>query len=685
MRVLTVAGVIAVHVVTGTNRPTSVPAGAATILLHVNREVFVLITALVLTYAYAARERWSVGGFWRRRYWLVGVPYVAWTVVYFLADGLPSSPVAAFRQLALDLADGGARYHLYFLLVTMQLYLVFPLLLRFIRATRRRHLLVLAASLVVQLAFTTAMHYGLRPGYPLGWFFDNPDALLPSYQLYVLAGAILAVRLGDLTDQVRRHPAVVAVLVAAGILAGLASYVYDVSFRLLPPLTASEVFQPAVTVESLSVLLGLFALGVWWADRLRPAWLVRAIRAASDASFGIYLAHPLVLQGLLAIAGVTGALAALLALPGRDALAIGLLVVLPLVLALTWPAVWIARRTPLSLPFAGRAAEPPRARRPAWAMQGLRTLAVALTVIGAVSWLDLSSVRLAAPGAAAGDVSLPTAPLSATLAAAAAPPVPPGTIGAVEDVSAGGLVRSYQVIRPARPAAPRLPAIVFLHGVNIDIGQEEVRDGLLPLAAAGLVVLVYPVGYEQSWNAGRCCGAAELHDLDDEAFVAAVAQRVGADPGVDADRVSLVGFSNGGKMAYRMACDRPGLFESVAVVLALPVTACSTGSPVTLLQVAVKDDTEIPYAPSDGPITANGVLLTPVTDEVAAWRDRDGCASAPEARSVGQLRTERWTRCQAGSRVELATYSSGGHYWPAGDAATPPAGQVVWDFVNAPS
>jgi len=27
----------------------------------------------------------------------------------------------------------------------------------------------------------------------------------------------------------------------------------------------------------------------------------------------------------------------------------------------------------------------------------------------------------------------------------------------------------------------------------------------------GQVVLVYPVGYEQSWNAGVCCGGAELH------------------------------------------------------------------------------------------------------------------------------------------------------------------------------
>jgi polyhydroxybutyrate depolymerase len=282
-------------------------------------------------------------------------------------------------------------------------------------------------------------------------------------------------------------------------------------------------------------------------------------------------------------------------------------------------------------------------------------------------------------------VILPPAPLSAALAASAAPPAPPDTVAAVENVSVGGLVRSYQVIRPVHPVTARLPAIVFLHGVNSDIGYEETRDGLLPLASAGQVVLVYPVGYGQSWNAGVCCGAAVLHGLDDVSFLAEVARRVAAAPGVDASRISLVGYSNGGKMAYRIACDRPDLFASVAVVLALPETSCPPGPPVPLLQVAVKDDAEIPYAPGDRPFSANGVVLTPVTREVSAWRARDGCRGGGSVRATGSLQLQQWGPCQQGSLVELATYTSGGHYWPVGDATTPPAGQIVWQFVNAAS
>ena len=73
-------------------------------------------------------------GFWRRRYLLVVVPYVVWTAIYFVADAVPLHPMSgAVHSFTFDLVTGAARYHLYFLLVTMQLYLVFPLVMGYNR------------------------------------------------------------------------------------------------------------------------------------------------------------------------------------------------------------------------------------------------------------------------------------------------------------------------------------------------------------------------------------------------------------------------------------------------------------------------------------------------------------------------------------------------------------------------
>ena len=117
VRVLTIALVIGVHTVSQQPGGTGLTNGALLTVMHVSREVFFLLTAFVLCYSYRDRapERWRV--FWRRRYLLVGVPYLVWSAVYLLALGRGwELPVFARAVLT-----GTAQYHLYFLLVSMQL------------------------------------------------------------------------------------------------------------------------------------------------------------------------------------------------------------------------------------------------------------------------------------------------------------------------------------------------------------------------------------------------------------------------------------------------------------------------------------------------------------------------------------------------------------------------------------
>jgi polyhydroxybutyrate depolymerase len=240
----------------------------------------------------------------------------------------------------------------------------------------------------------------------------------------------------------------------------------------------------------------------------------------------------------------------------------------------------------------------------------------------------------------------------------------------MDSVKVGALERSYQIVRPAHPDGPSLPAIVVLHGSSVGIDIEEQRDGLLPLATSGRAVLVYPVGYDQSWNAGTCCGSAQLDQVDDVAFLTIVVHRVAAMQGVDPRAVALVGFSNGGRMAYQLVCEKPGLVSSVAVVAAIPDDTCPPGRPVTLLQVAGSADPQI-----------NAIQLGA---HVASWRARDGCTATVTTRTVGQLTLRRWTHCRRGTGIELATYSSDAHTWPEGSRGTPPTAQVIWEFLTVP-
>jgi peptidoglycan/LPS O-acetylase OafA/YrhL len=360
VRVAMIAGVIAVHVVAYTTNPEDLVVGAANALLHVNREVFFFLTAFVLCYTYGSRHGWSLTSFWRKRYLFVGVPYLAWSLVYFLADGGAYRPWSApARRLLGDVLAGTARYHLYFLLVTMEIYAVFPLLLWLLAATRRHHALLLAASLAVQTAFTATLHYArdAAPHAPglLGAWMRNPDPVVFSYQLYLVAGGIAALHLEELTAWVRAHRRLVHLLVAGGLAAGLASYVLDHAAAGMDAAAAGEVFQPMIAVTTAASVLGLFALGVRWADRGPQRRFRRAVRTGSDATFGVYLAHPLLLQGLLILAAPLAARAVTGEVPAGLVLPLDVLVVVPVLLAASVAVVAWTRRTPASLFVAGRA------------------------------------------------------------------------------------------------------------------------------------------------------------------------------------------------------------------------------------------------------------------------------------------------------------------------------------------
>lgn len=350
VRLLTVALVIAVHVLALEPIPATVAAGALLTVFHVSREVFFLLTAFVLTYGYLGRRSVRWPAFWRKRYLFVVVPYLLWTVIYFVADQPPMAQ--ALRIFVNDVLTGAARYHLYFLLVSMQIYLVFPLLRQLLRVTSGHHGLLLALASVFQLAVYTAVWRGWTLG-PFTWWLRYPDALLPSYLGFVVMGGLAAWHKDALVRWTRDHVWTVVGMCAGSVALGVGVYLAEVYAGGQAPLLASGVFQPVVVVESVAIAWLYLAIGLVWQDRGRPAGKI--VRAGSDASFGVYLAHPLLLQGLLALTAATGITALAQHLPSGLVIAVEVLVAVPLLYGAAAVLAALARRTPVSLPLTGRA------------------------------------------------------------------------------------------------------------------------------------------------------------------------------------------------------------------------------------------------------------------------------------------------------------------------------------------
>ncbi|HEV7207426.1 MAG TPA: acyltransferase [Mycobacteriales bacterium] len=349
VRILTFGCVIGVHATSHANPGTSTAAGATLMLLHFTREVFFLLTGFVLFHAHGRRPL-HLGQFWRRRCTLVGVPYVVWTVVYFFAH-IPGSPTGGWwlQRLGFELLTGTACYHLYFLLVSLQAYLLFPVLRAVVRRTEGHHGWLLGAALAIQLAQTWALQAAGPVGGGWGVLARHADALLPTYIAYLVAGALAAWHLPRWQRWVEHHPVWVAAAVAGGAATALGAY----AAQLHGPASAGHaqaVLQPAMLPWSLAVGAGLYALGSAWAARGPRVRLRRLVQVGSHISFGVYLVHPLALQWFAEHG---------LGLPDRRLPALPATVLLVLAsIVVASAAVLAVQRTALSLPLTGRERRP---------------------------------------------------------------------------------------------------------------------------------------------------------------------------------------------------------------------------------------------------------------------------------------------------------------------------------------
>ncbi len=111
------------------------------------------------------------------------------------------------------------------------------------------------------------------------------------------------------------------------------------------------------------------------------------------------------------------------------------------------------------------------------------------------------------------------------------------------------------------------PLIVTIHGFGengLDYGN---RSGLQSLVTERGFILVAPDGEElvpdsQGWSFS-CC-RSDLNVSDDIAYLRAVIADISGKYNIDADRVYVVGFSNGAFMAQQMACRASDLVAAMA-------------------------------------------------------------------------------------------------------------------------
>jgi polyhydroxybutyrate depolymerase len=260
-------------------------------------------------------------------------------------------------------------------------------------------------------------------------------------------------------------------------------------------------------------------------------------------------------------------------------------------------------------------------------------------------------------------------------------------------IEVDGVSRTYIVYRPASLPA-RAPVVVMLHGGFGSASQAQKSYGWDAEADRGHFVVAYPDGLNHAWNTGGgCCGVPGKTNADDTGFITAMVSAIERQLPVDTARVYATGISNGGIMAYTLAC-HTAIFAAIGPDSATELGSCPAPHPLSVIHIHGTADKSIPYQGGEGGGVAH-IDGPSVPSLNARWRSIDHCA-APAVKTAGAV-TMSTASCPAGHAVELITIAGAGHQWPGAASrpllqrilgTDPPstalnATQVIWQFFAA--
>lgn len=236
--------------------------------------------------------------------------------------------------------------------------------------------------------------------------------------------------------------------------------------------------------------------------------------------------------------------------------------------------------------------------------------------------------------------------------------------------------RPFTLVLPTnyQPGTPA-PLIIGLHGYTAESPYAQNYFALGKVADEKGILTVYPSGSKDTngylfWNATPACCNFDSNAVDDEAYLLSIIDSVSKDHTVDPARIYIIGHSNGGFMAHRMACnqsDRIAAIVSLAGATYSNPKSCNPTSPVSVLQIHGSNDEVISY--TGGYLFSSAYPSARRTIDL--WGKLNECGKKPYRvlprldldRKISGLETTvlRYKGCKTGANSELWTINKGKH------------------------
>jgi polyhydroxybutyrate depolymerase len=266
-------------------------------------------------------------------------------------------------------------------------------------------------------------------------------------------------------------------------------------------------------------------------------------------------------------------------------------------------------------------------------------------------------------GAVRGDVATPdvATPADTALPTCTGSQAVPAAGDTTVTIEHGGRSRKYLLHVPsALVAGTALAVVVDLHGAGGSGSQQKGMSGFSALSDKEKFLAVFPDGIDGYWNVDdTCCGTAGKEKIDDVGFIKAIIAKLRTDTCIDANRIYVTGFSNGGGLTHRMGCDAADVVAAIAPMSTdLRTQPCKPTRPISMLEVRGMADSLEPYeggmvGPAGGQYLAVGAKAS-----LKLWADIDTCTGAT---TTLDTYCERYTQCADGVEAELCSLPNVDH------------------------
>lgn len=239
----------------------------------------------------------------------------------------------------------------------------------------------------------------------------------------------------------------------------------------------------------------------------------------------------------------------------------------------------------------------------------------------------------------------------------------------VESVEIGSDARDPALIySPKKTPAQALPLVLLLHGYG---GSGKLINFYFRASkqlAGQDFILIVPNGIRETketnrrllnpgprfWNATDYCCDFKNTKVDDVKYLNQLLDYAEKEYPIDPKRIYIWGHSNGGFMAYRMACEMSSRIRAIASFAGvgfLDPTKCQTAHPVSILHLHGTEDDTIKFEGTDkypsAIRTVENWLLRNQCDVGFRSVERENLAHFPVGRETHLI---SWS-CREGSRV----------------------------------